>query len=56
MIRTMTVKESNSWDVSGLAFRRCFMNDLAVVAILLGFSALSWGLIALCDRLMGGNE
>lgn len=31
------------------------MNDLYFAVWLIGFSFLTWALIALCDRLMGGN-
>lgn len=32
------------------------MGDVWMLAILLLFGILSWGLLVLCDRLMGGKE
>ena len=32
------------------------MSDLLFLALLLAFGLLSWGLLALCDRLMGTNR
>lgn len=32
------------------------MSDLAFAAVIVGFALLSWGLIVLCDRLMGGKS
>jgi hypothetical protein len=32
------------------------MNDAILVAILVAFAGLTWGLIVLCDRLMGGKS
>jgi hypothetical protein len=31
------------------------VSDLFFMAVLVAFSVLTWGLIVLCDRLMGGN-
>jgi hypothetical protein len=30
--------------------------DLAYLAILAAFAALSWGLVVLCEQLAGGNR
>ncbi len=32
------------------------MMDLVMIAALVGFGALSWGLLVLCDRLLGGRR
>ena len=32
------------------------MADIIFIAIVLGFSVLTWGLIVLCDRLMGESQ
>jgi hypothetical protein len=31
------------------------MKDVIFIVILVAFAALTWGLIVLCDRLMGGK-
>ncbi len=31
------------------------MTDVLFLAVLAGFAVLSWALLALCDRLMGGG-
>ena len=32
------------------------MSDMLFLAILIGFSVLTWGLLALCDLLLGGKR
>jgi hypothetical protein len=32
------------------------MSDAMYLAIALGFAAANWGLVVLCDRLMGGGR
>jgi len=32
------------------------MSDMLFLAILIGFGVLTWGLLALCDQLLGGKR
>ena len=43
-------------EAEGGLFReeRSAMSDLMIVALIVGLSALTWGLLRLCDRLQGG--
>jgi len=32
------------------------MSDMLVLLVVAGFGAATWGLVVLCDRLMGGGQ
>jgi len=32
------------------------MSDIFILALVAGFGAATWGLVVLCDRLMGGGQ